>query len=87
MTFSILHADHPSISPAGTALQGTNSKANTWFVETQPQNPEKAMVPHSSVLAWRKNSRDGGAWWAAVYGVAQNQTRLKRLSSSSGIYG
>ena len=27
--------------------------------------------------------RDGGAWWAAVYGVAQSQTRLKWLSSSS----
>ena len=26
---------------------------------------------------------DGGAWWAAVYGVAQSQIRLKRLSSSS----
>ena len=24
-----------------------------------------------------------GAWWASVYGVAQNRTRLKRLSSSS----
>ena len=24
-----------------------------------------------------ENPRDGGAWWAAVYGVAQNQTRLK----------
>ena len=42
------------------------------------------MATHSSVLAWRENPRDGGAWWAAVYGVAQNQTRLKRLSSSSG---
>ena len=30
-----------------------------------------------------ENSRDGGAWWAAVYGVAQSWTRLKRLSSSS----
>ena len=30
-----------------------------------------------------ENSRDGGAWWAAVYGVAQSRTRLKRLSSSS----
>ena len=30
-----------------------------------------------------KNPRDGGAWWAAVYGVAQSQTRLKRLSSRS----
>ena len=27
--------------------------------------------------------RDGGAWWAAVYRVAQSRTRLKRLSSSS----
>ena len=29
-----------------------------------------------------ENSRDGGAWWAAVYGVAQSRTRLKWLSSS-----
>ena len=28
-----------------------------------------------------ENPRDGGAWWAAVYGVAQSWTRLKRLSS------
>ena len=30
-----------------------------------------------------ENPRDGGAWWAAVSGVAQSQTQLKRLSSSS----
>ena len=30
-----------------------------------------------------ENPRDGGAWWAAVYGVTWNWTRLKRLSSSS----
>ena len=30
-----------------------------------------------------ENPRDGGAWRAAVYGVAQSQTQLKRLSSSS----
>ena len=90
---------------------------------------EKAMIPHSSTLAWKilwteelvgcspwgreesdrterlhfhfslscigegngnplqcsclENPRDRGAWWAAVYGVAQSWTRLKRLSSSS----
>ena len=33
-----------------------------------------------------ENPRDGGAWWAAVYGVAQSRTRLKRLSSSSSHY-
>ena len=32
-----------------------------------------------------ENSRDGGALWAAVYGVAQSRTRLKRLSSSSRV--
>ena len=30
-----------------------------------------------------ENPRDGGAWWAAIYGVAQSPTRLKWLSSSS----
>ena len=30
-----------------------------------------------------ENPRDKGAWWAAVYGVAQSWTQLKRLSSSS----
>ena len=28
-----------------------------------------------------ENPRDEGAWWAAVYGVTQSQTRLKQLSS------
>ena len=30
-----------------------------------------------------ENPRDGGAWWAAVYGATQSRTRLKRLSNSS----
>ena len=30
-----------------------------------------------------ENPRDRGAWWTAVYGVAQRRTQLKRLSSSS----
>ena len=35
---------------------------------------------HCSCL---ENPRDGGAWWAAVYGVTQSQTWLKWLSSST----
>ena len=31
-----------------------------------------------------ENPRDGGAWWAAVYGVVRSRTQLKRRSSSSG---
>ena len=38
-------------------------------------NTEKAMATHSSTLAW-KNPMDGGAWKAAVHGVAKSQTRL-----------
>ena len=32
-----------------------------------------------------ENPRDGGAWWAAIYGVAQSQARLKWLSSSRAV--
>ena len=39
----------------------------------------KAMAPHSSTLAW-KNPMDGGAWWAAVHGVAKSQTRLSNFT-------
>ena len=34
-----------------------------------------------------ENPRDGGTWWAAIYGVAQSQTWLKRLSSSNVCLG
>ena len=32
-----------------------------------------------------ENPRDGGAWWAAIYGVAQSRTRLKRLSPAAAL--
>ena len=41
------------------------------------------MVAHSSLLAWRIPGT-GGAWWAAVYGVAQSRTRLQRPSGGGG---
>ena len=34
-----------------------------------------------------ENPRDSGAWWAAIYGVAQSRTQLKRLSSGSSSSG
>ena len=98
----------------------TLENANNTLVD---RRVEKAMVPHSSTLAWKipwtkepvacspwgreesnmtvrlqfdfslscigegngnplqcsclENPRDGGAWWAAVYGVTQSWTRLK----------
>ena len=44
--------------------------------EGKADHPEKAMAPHSSTLAWKISCLDGGAWWAAVHGVAKIQTRL-----------
>ena len=43
-----------------------------------------AVQQHESAIGCLENPRDRGAWWAAVYGVTQSQTRLKRLSSSTG---
>ena len=43
------------------------------------------MATHSRVLAWRIPV-DRGAWWAAVHGVAQSRTGLKRLSGSSSLF-
>ena len=42
------------------------------------------MATHS--CSCLENPRDGGAWWATIYGVAQSRTRMKRLSSSSSRY-
>ena len=36
-----------------------------------------------SLCSCLENPGDGGAWWAAIYGVAQSRTRLKRLSRAA----
>ena len=41
--------------------------------------PEKA--PHSSTLTWKP--MDGGAWWAAVHGVAKSRSRLSDFTFTS----
>ena len=41
--------------------------------------PEKALATHSSFLGL-ENPMDGGAWWAAIHGVAKSQTRLSDLT-------
>ena len=45
------------------------------------------MATHPLQCSCLENPRDGGAWWAAVYGIAQSRIRLKRLSSSSSSSG
>ena len=43
----------------------------------------KTIFPCPLQCSCLENPRDGGAWWAVVYGVAQSRTRLKWLSSSN----
>ena len=62
-------------------------ETQVWSLD-QEDPLEEGMATHSSVLAWRIPGRGepGGLpsmGWAAVYGVAQSWTRLKRHSSSS----
>ena len=60
-----------------------------WYKWTYLQNRNRLTHRHREgngnplQYSCLENPRDRGAWWAAVYGVAQSQTRLKRLSSSS----
>ena len=48
-----------------------------WVQSLGWEDPLKeGMAIHSSILDWRI-PKYRGAWWAAVYGVAQSRTRLK----------
>ena len=66
----------PGTKLGSPALQAGSLPSESW--EKPLNDVASNLFTHSSVLA-----RDGGAWWAAVYGVAQSRTQLKRLSSSS----
>ena len=69
------HTDH------GAALTHSASAFRWIWLPAQLRGGESNGTPlQCSCL---ENPRDGGAWWAAVYGVSQSRTRLKRLSSSS----
>ena len=56
-------------------------KLNKHSDNIQPWRIPFPILNQSSILAWRIPGT--GAWWAAVYGVAQSRTRLMWLSSSS----
>ena len=83
---SILAWDIPWMEePGGLKSMGSLELGTTEQLHFHFHALEKEMATHS--CSCLENPRDGGAWWAADYGVAQNQTRLKRLSSSSSSIG
>ena len=70
------------ITRVGRALLGhTLAASRTFYYYPEPDIGEGNGNPLQ--YSCLENPMDGGAWWAAVYGVAQSRTRLKRLSSSS----
>ena len=55
-----------------------------WFINLRKNDNWWLGMPSNPFQCFcLENPRDGGAWWAAIYGVAQSRTRLKWLSSSS----
>ena len=66
--------------PSGLQSMGSQRVRHDWATSLSHVGKGNGNPLQCSCL---ENPRDGGAWWAAFYGVAQSRTRLKRLSSSS----
>ena len=66
--------------PGGLQSMGSLRVAHDWATSLSCIGEGNGIPLQCSCL---ENPRDGGAWWAAIYGVAQSRTRLKWLSSSS----
>ena len=54
-----------------------------WIQSQGQEDPLEKENGYPLQYSCLENPRDGGAWLAAIYGVAQSRTRLKQLSSSS----
>ena len=74
--------DHASDAVALGLIPGQGTKITyaMWHKKKKKKkhlvmHSEKAMAPHSSTLAW-KIPWNGGAWLAAVHGVAKSRTQL-----------
>ena len=76
-------------APFWDTLVNCRGKRRRQHCVHQPLSPERSskgsqgLLPFTRPWGKAEKPRDRGAWWAAVYGVAQSRTRLKRLSSCS----
>ena len=66
--------------PSGLRSMGSRGVRHDWATSLSRIGEGDGNPLQCSCL---ENPRDGGTWWAAIYGVAQSWTQLKRLSSSS----
>ena len=71
---------------ASVKVQSGDTNATSYFCRKNLKNCQPGIrEDNGNPLQYSclENPRDGGAWWAAVYGVEQSRTQLKQLSSSS----
>ena len=71
---------HSLLTPATVGMSLTTCKVRGLPFGPAANEDSKLPMQGAQVGSW---VGDGGVWWAAVYGVTQSRTRLKRLSSSS----
>ena len=71
--------------PGGSVVKNLLAMQETQEMQIRYRGQEDALGKEMAThwYSCLENPRDGGAWWAAVYGVTQSRTQLKRLSSSS----
>ena len=67
----------------GAAKSRTRLSDFTFTLHFHELEKEMATLENKLQCSCLENPRDGGAWWAAVCGVAQSRIQLKQLSSSS----
>ena len=82
LAWKIPWTKEPTYSPWGRTESDTTERLNFHFSLSCTGEGNGNPLQCSCL----ENPRDRGAWWAAVYGVAQSRARLKRLSSSSSQY-
>ena len=66
----------PCIFLVAQMVKNPPAVRETWVLSLGQEDPlEEGMATHSTILAWRIPI-EGGAWWAAVHGVAKSLTQL-----------
>ena len=76
LAWKIPWTEEPTYSPWGRQESDTTERLHFHFSLSCTGEGNGDPLQYSCL----ENPRDGGAWWAAVYGIAQSWTRLKRLS-------
>ena len=74
--------------PGGLQSMGSLGVAHNWATSLSLftfMHWRRTWQPTPLQCSCLENPRDGGTWWAALYGVTQSQTRPKWLSSSSSM--